>query len=59
ELSEFIRSAAVLEAERILADRAVFTLDDEQWDRFQEILDRPPRIPTGLKDLFSRPSVFE
>lgn len=59
ELSEFIRAAAVLEAERILADRTVFTLADEQWGRFQEILDRPPRVPVGLEELFSRPSVFE
>jgi uncharacterized protein (DUF1778 family) len=59
ELSEFVRSAAVLEAERVLADRAVFTLDDARWDRFAEILDRPPRVPAGLKELFSRPSVFE
>ena len=59
ELSEFVRSAAVLEAERVLADRTVFTLDGAQWDRFVEILDRPPRVPDGLKRLFSRPSVFE
>jgi len=59
ELSEFVRSAAVLEAERVLADRTVFTLDGAQWDRLVEILDRPPRVPTGLKELFSRPSVFE
>lgn len=59
ELSEFVRAAAVLEAERILADRRVFTLDDARWDRFVEILDRPPRVPAGLRELFSRPSVFE
>jgi uncharacterized protein (DUF1778 family) len=59
ELSEFIRSAAVLEAEKVLADRTVFTLDDEHWDRLAEILDRPPRVPAGLKELFSRPSAFE
>jgi uncharacterized protein (DUF1778 family) len=59
ELSEFVRSAAVVEAERILADRTIFTLDDDQWDRFTEILDRPPRVPAGLRELFSKPSVFE
>ena len=59
ELSEFVRSAAVVEAERTMADRTVFTLDDGNWDRLTEILDRPPRVPPGLKDLFSRPSVFE
>jgi uncharacterized protein (DUF1778 family) len=59
ELSDFIRTAAVLEAERILADRTVFTVEDAQWDHFQEILDRPPRVPAGLEELFSRPTVFE
>jgi uncharacterized protein (DUF1778 family) len=59
DLSEFVRTAAVMEAERVLADRTVFTLDTKSWNRFLESLDRPPRIPTGLRDLFSRPSVFE
>jgi uncharacterized protein (DUF1778 family) len=59
ELSEFVRTAAVLEAERILADRTVFELDTARWDRLVEILDRAPRVPAGLKELFSRPSVFE
>jgi uncharacterized protein (DUF1778 family) len=59
DLSEFVRTAAVMEAERILADRTVFTLDTKSWNRFLETLDRPPHIPPGLRDLFSRPSVFE
>lgn len=59
ELSEFVRSSAILEAERVLADRTVFILDGDRWERFTEILDRPPRVPVGLKELFSRPSVFE
>jgi hypothetical protein len=56
---EFVRSAAVLEAERTLADRTSFVLDEVRWNRFVEILDRPPRVPAGLEELFSRPSVFE
>lgn len=59
ELSEFVRTAAVLEAERILADRTVFELDTTRWDRLAEVLDRPPHTPAGLEKLFSRPSVFE
>lgn len=57
--SNFIRDAAVVEAQRILADRTRFILDEEQWHLFNELLDRPPRVPSGLRDLFSRPSVFE
>jgi uncharacterized protein (DUF1778 family) len=59
ELSEFVRTAALNEAERVLADRTVFTLDAEDWERFVAALDRPPRVPAGLRELFSRPSVFE
>lgn len=57
--AEFIRSAAIKEAEQILTDRTHFELASEQWDEFVEILDRPPRVPEGLKELFSKPSVFE
>lgn len=57
--SHFVREAAVTEAQRILADRTEFLLDEEEWRQLNELLDRPPRVPSGLRDLFSRPSVFE
>ena len=59
ELSEFVRTAALNEAERVLADRTVFKLDEPSWERFVAALERPPRVPPGLRELFSRPSVFE
>ncbi len=57
--SSFVRGAAVSEARRILADRTQFRLDPNQWQEFNELLDRPPRIPEGLRKLYSKPSVFE
>jgi uncharacterized protein (DUF1778 family) len=57
--SNFIRDAAVTEAHRIVADRTRFALDEEKWRQLNELLDRPPRVPSGLRDLFSQPSVFE
>ncbi len=57
--TSFVRDAAVNEAKRVLADRTTFELDDADWRRFNELLDRPARVPEGLRDLFSRPSVFE
>jgi len=57
--SNLIRSAAVSEARRILADRTRFVLDDSEWNRFLDLLDRPPRVPDGLRKLYSKPSVFE
>ena len=50
--------AAVVEAERVLADRREIVLDAEQWERFVEVLDRPPQENPGLAKLFSKPSVF-
>jgi len=57
--SNFVREAAVTKAERVLADRTHFILDEDQWRQMNELLDRPPRISPGLRDLFSRPNVFE
>lgn len=57
-LTDFVVDAAVLEAERLLADRTGFVLSPENWDRFVELLDRSPRANPGLEKLFSQPSVF-
>lgn len=57
-LTDFVVDAAVVEAERVLADRTQFVLDADQWDRFVELLDRSPLEKPGLEKLFSKPSVF-
>lgn len=57
--SSFVREAAVSEARRVLADRTRFALAPSEWEQFTQLLDRPPRVPAGLRDLFSKPSVFE
>ena len=59
KFSSFVRGAAVSEARRILADRTQFPLARSEWERFSELLDRPPRVPSGLRDLYSKPSVFK
>ena len=57
-LTDFVVDAALVEAERVLADRTRFALEPEQWEAFVEILDRPPQENPGLEKLFSQPSVF-
>jgi len=57
-LTDFVVDAAVVEAERLLADRREFVLDGEHWDRFVELLDRSPQDNPGLEKLFATPSVF-
>jgi uncharacterized protein (DUF1778 family) len=59
KFSSFVRSAAVAEAHRVLADRKSFELDQAAWEEFSELLERPARVPEGLTELFSKPSVFE
>jgi uncharacterized protein (DUF1778 family) len=59
QFSSFVRAAAVSEAHRVLADRTSFALDSEAWQKFCDLLDRPAQVPSGLEDLFSKPSVFE
>jgi uncharacterized protein (DUF1778 family) len=57
-LTDFVVDAAVLEAERLLADRTEFALGVKQWEQFVKLLDRQPRDNPGLEKLFSKPSVF-
>jgi uncharacterized protein (DUF1778 family) len=59
KFSSFVRTAAVAEAHRVLADRRSFELDQAAWEEFSELLERPARVPEGLTGLFSKPSVFE
>lgn len=58
-LTDFVVEAAVVEADRVLADRTRFVLEQEQWTRFMELLDRPPQENPGLTKLFATPSIFE
>ncbi|MBA3245504.1 MAG: DUF1778 domain-containing protein [Actinobacteria bacterium] len=58
-LTEFVVQAATGEAERVLADRTRFSLDERRWEQFSELLERSPQENPGLAKLFARPDVFE
>lgn len=58
-LTDFVVGAAVGEAERILADRTRFVLDEPAWSEFMALLDRPPREPAGLRELLQSETVFD
>lgn len=58
-LTDFVVGAAVGEAERVLADRTRFMLEEPAWSRFMELLDRPAREPESLRDLLASESVFD
>lgn len=42
-----------------LAGQNHFVLPREKWNAFLKELDRPPKVPAGLKHLFSRAPVAE
>lgn len=58
-LTDFVLAAALAEAERVLADRTSFPLDEERWNEFVDAIDRPVRDNPGLDKLFDKPNVFE
>ena len=57
-ISDFVLSAAALEAQRRLADQRLFLMDEEDHARFEEILQTPPSDDPKLRRLFERTSPF-
>jgi uncharacterized protein (DUF1778 family) len=58
-LSEFVRRAARHEAERTLAERTRYVVDDEAAKRFLAALELPsPEAEEGLRRLIEKPSVL-
>jgi uncharacterized protein (DUF1778 family) len=58
-MSEYVLRHAIEAAETDLADRRVFVLDDDAWDRLQATLDRPAARKPQLAELLVKPSVLE
>jgi len=57
-VSEFLLDAGVTAAAQSLADRRQFTLDEAQWQAFQQALDRPVQAKPRLQQLLSEPGVL-
>jgi uncharacterized protein (DUF1778 family) len=58
-LSEFVRRAAHREAERTLAERTRYVVDDEAAQRFLSALEQPSAdVERGLRRLTEKPSVL-
>jgi uncharacterized protein (DUF1778 family) len=58
-VTDFIISAAREKAEETLADQKQFVLNGQQWKRFMEALDQPPRKKPRLRKLCSESHVAE
>lgn len=57
-VSEFLLEAGVTAANQALADRRHFVLNDDQWQVFQEALDRPVQAKPRLKKLLGEPGML-
>ena len=58
-VSDFVLHSALDRADETLPDRRYFGLNAEQWTAFMEALDAPPRDLPRVRELFSKPSIFE
>ncbi|SPF48770.1 conserved hypothetical protein [Candidatus Sulfopaludibacter sp. SbA4] len=59
KLTDYIIDSLCAQAEMDLADQNHFVLPKDKWTAFLKELDRPPRVPAGLKRLFSHAPVAE
>jgi uncharacterized protein (DUF1778 family) len=58
-VSDFVLRHATRAAEDVLADRRVFMVGSEVWDRFTAALDRRAREVPGLNELVNTPTVLD
>lgn len=58
-VTEFLLEAGMSAAEDALINRQLFRLDDEQWQMFQDALDRPVTEKPRLTRLLAEKSVLE
>ena len=53
-LSEFLIESGRDRAERLVADRTRFVLDEGSWAAFNDALDRPAEVKPKVRELFAR-----
>jgi uncharacterized protein (DUF1778 family) len=58
-VTAFVLDAATIEAQRALADRRLFRLDPDRWERFVHALDRAVKAKPQLRKLMRRPGVLD
>jgi uncharacterized protein (DUF1778 family) len=58
-VTEFVLTSACEKAEQTLLDQRLFMVDDNAWRAFQDALERPAQIKTGLQALITEPAVWE
>ena len=58
-ISDFLLDTGLLAASEVLVNRSLFAFNDDQWVEFQAALDVSPKSKPALKQLLSKPSLFD
>ena len=58
-VSQFVLQTSLDAAQAILAEQNQFRLTPQQWERFCQHLEAPPKVIPALAQLFSEPDPFE
>ncbi len=58
-VTEFILDSACAAAEDTLLDQRFFLLEDADWEKFQEALERPAKVNPKLKQLLQEKAPWE
>lgn len=59
KLSDYVVSAARLQADMDLADQTAIELNDDAMEVFSAALERPAKVVPQLRKLFSKKTMFE
>ena len=57
-VSDFVREAALREANQTLLDQVIFQLNPVAWQQFNEALNQPPVSNPRLQDLLQRKPIW-
>ena len=58
-ITEFVLSSVCEKAEQTLLDQRLFMVDENTWLKFQDVLERPAQVKTGLQALVAEPAIWE
>jgi uncharacterized protein (DUF1778 family) len=58
-VTDFVLDSATVAAEQVLADRRWFSVDEDRWQQFQDLLDAPVTDSPKLRALLTEPTVFD
>lgn len=58
-ITEFVLDSACKAAENILLDLRFFPVNDEEWQKFQDALEKPAEVKPGLQKLIKEKAPWE